>query len=100
MAAIYHDLDSGAAVSIFSKPGSRLAFATGKGGAAVAGLIAIVGLLALEARLVMFLFGGRLENALTGQLVAVVANAIEVILILLSLSTWINNILEIGRAHV
>ena len=38
------------------------------------GLIAIVGLLALEARLVMFLFGGGLENALTGQLIAVMAN--------------------------
>src|SRR5256885_9408771 len=93
MTAIYHDLDSGAAVSIFSKPVSRLAFATGKVGAAVAGLIAIVGLLALEARLVMFLFGGGLENALTGQLVAVMANAIVVMLIVLSLSTWINNIL-------
>ncbi len=93
MTAIYHDLDSGAAVSIFSKPVSRLAFATGKVGAAVVGLIAIVGLLALEARLVMFLFGGGLENALTAQLIAVVANAIVVMLIVLSLSTWINNIL-------
>jgi ABC-type transport system involved in multi-copper enzyme maturation permease subunit len=93
MTAIYHDLDSGAAVSIFSKPVSRLAFATGKVGAAAAGLIAIVGVLALEARLVMFLFGGGLENALTGQLIAVVANAIVVMLIVLSLSTWINNIL-------
>ena len=93
MTAIYHDLDSGAAVSIFSKPISRLAFAAGKILAAIVGLIVIVGLLALEARAVMFLFGGGLENALTGQLLAVVANAIVVMLIVLSVSTWINNIL-------
>ena len=93
MTAIYHDLDSGSAVSIFSKPISRLAFAAGKILAAIVGLIVIVGLLALEARAVMFLFGGGLENALTGQLLAVVANAIVVMLIVLSVSTWINNIL-------
>ena len=81
MTAIYHDLDSGSAVSIFSKPISRLAFAAGKILAAIVGLIVIVGLLALEARAVMFLFGGGLENALTGQL------------LVLSVSTWINNIL-------
>ena len=93
MTAIYHDLDSGSAVSIFSKPISRLAFAAGKILAAIVGLLVIVGLLALEARAVMFLFGGGLENALTGQLLAVVANAIVVMLIVLSVSTWINNIL-------
>src|SRR5207344_987127 len=36
MTAIYHDLDSGAAVSIFSKPVSRLAYTTGKIAAAIA----------------------------------------------------------------
>ena len=62
MTAIYHDLESGAAVSIFSKPVSRFAFTIGKLAAAVAGLIVIVGLLAVEARLIMFLFGGGLEG--------------------------------------
>jgi ABC-type transport system involved in multi-copper enzyme maturation permease subunit len=100
MTAIYHDLDSGAAVSIFSKPVSRVAFTIGKVAAAIAGLIVIVGLLALEARLVMFLFGGGLENALTAQLIAVVANAIVVMLIVLSLSTWMNNILAAVVAFI
>jgi ABC-type transport system involved in multi-copper enzyme maturation permease subunit len=88
MTAIYHDLDSGAAISIFSKPVSRLAFTTGKVAAAVAAL----GVLAIEARLVMFLFGGGLEGALTGEVLAVVANSVVVMLIVLSLSTWMNNI--------
>jgi ABC-type transport system involved in multi-copper enzyme maturation permease subunit len=100
MTAIYHDLDSGAAVSIFSKPVSRFAFATGKVAAAVAALVVIVGLLALEARFVMFLFGGGFENALTGEALAVVGNSVVVMLIVLSLSTWMNNIVAAVVAFV
>jgi ABC-type transport system involved in multi-copper enzyme maturation permease subunit len=100
MTAIYHDLDSGAAVSIFSKPVSRVAFATGKVAAAVAALVVIVGALALEARFVMFLFGGGLENALTGEALAVVGNCVVVMLIVLSLSTWMNNIVAAVVAFV
>jgi ABC-type transport system involved in multi-copper enzyme maturation permease subunit len=100
MTAIYHDLDSGAAVSIFSKPVSRFAFATGKVAAAVAALVVIVGALALEARFVMFLFGGGFENALTGEALAVVGNSVVVMLIVLSLSTWMNNIVAAVVAFV
>jgi ABC-type transport system involved in multi-copper enzyme maturation permease subunit len=100
MTAIYHDLDSGAAVSIFSKPVSRFAFAAGKVAAAVAALVVIVGALALEARFVMFLFGGGLENALTGEALAVVGNSVVVMLIVLSLSTWMNNIVAAVVAFV
>ena len=94
MTAIYHDLESGSAVSIFSKPVSRFAFTIGKIAAAVAGLVVIVVLLAVEARIAMLLFGGGLENALTAQLLAVVANAIVIMLIVLALSAWVNNILS------
>ena len=93
MTTIYHDLESGSAVSIFSKPVSRFAFAIGKIAAAAAGLIVIVGLLAIEARIAMLLFGGGLETALTAQLFAAVANAIVIMLIVLALSAWVNNIL-------
>jgi ABC-type transport system involved in multi-copper enzyme maturation permease subunit len=92
MTAIYHDLESGAAVSIFSKPVTRLAFTTGKVGAAIVGLLVIVGLLAIETRIVMLLFGGGLETALTGEILAVVANMVVAMLIVLALSTWMNNI--------
>jgi ABC-type transport system involved in multi-copper enzyme maturation permease subunit len=100
MTAIYHDLESGAAVSIFAKPVSRLAFTVGKIGGAVLSLIAIVGLLAVETRIVMFLFGGGLEGSLTGEAAAVVANTMVVMLIVLALSTWMNNIVAAVVAFV
>jgi len=100
MTAIYHDLESGAAVSIFAKPVSRFAFAVGKIGGAVLALVAIVGLLAVETRMVMFLFGGGLEGSLTGEAAAVVANTMVVMLIVLALSTWMNNIVAAVVAFV
>lgn len=92
MTAIYHDLDSGAAVSIFAKPVSRLAFTVGKIAAAIAALLVIMALLGIETRIVMFLFGGGLEDALTGAVLAVVGNTLVVMLLVLALSTWMNNI--------
>jgi ABC-type transport system involved in multi-copper enzyme maturation permease subunit len=93
MTAIYHDLESGAAVSIFSKPVTRFGFAAGKVAAAVTSLIVIVGLLAVEARLVMLLFpGAGLEGSLTGQVIATTANTLLLMLLVLALSTWMNNI--------
>ncbi|GEM_PF-1822734 len=92
MTAIYHDLESGAAVAIFSKPVSRLAFTGGKVSAAAAALIVIVGLLSLEAMLFGLLFGGGLEQTLAIEAVAQVANALTLMLIVLALSTWMNNI--------
>ena len=94
MTVIYHDLDSGAAVAIFSKPVSRLAFAVGKLMAAIAAMIAIVGLLSVEARLMMLLFGGGgdLQQTLWVEAAAQVANAIALMLIVMALSTWMNNI--------
>jgi ABC-type transport system involved in multi-copper enzyme maturation permease subunit len=93
MTAIYHDLDSGAAVAIFSKPVSRLAFTTGKIAAAVVAMIAIVGVLSVEATLFGLLFGGGLEQTLSVETVAQVANAVTLMLIVLALSTWMNNII-------
>jgi ABC-type transport system involved in multi-copper enzyme maturation permease subunit len=92
MTIIYHDLESGSAVAIFSKPLSRLEFTVGKVLAAVAAMIVIVGLLSIEARLVMYLFGGGLENALWLETVAATANAVTLMLIVLALSAWVNNI--------
>jgi ABC-type transport system involved in multi-copper enzyme maturation permease subunit len=100
MTAIYHDLESGAAVGIFSKPVSRLAFTAGKVLAATAAMVVIVGLLSLETRLVMALFGGGLEGALWVETVAAVANGLLVMLIVLALSTWMNNIIAAVVAFV
>ena len=92
MTAIYHDLESGSAVAIFSKPISRFEFTAGKLVAAAVAMVAIVGLLSVEARLVMYLFGGGLENALWFETLASVANAVTLMLIVLALSAWVNNI--------
>lgn len=100
MTAIYHDLESGAAIAIFSKPVSRLAFAAGKVLAAMIAMIAIVGLLGLEARLLMALFGGGLEGAMWVESVAAVANATLLMLIVLALSTWMNNIIAAVVAFI
>lgn len=100
MTAIYHDLDSGSAVGILSKPITRLSFAAGKVVAAVAALVAIVGLLAIEARFVMLLFPGGLEDSLTGEVIAGVANVVVVMLLVLALSTWMNNIVAVIVAFV
>ena len=89
MTVIYHDLESGAAISIFSKPVSRVAFTAGKVAAAIVAMIVIVGVLGIEARLVMVLFGtGDLGPALWWETVAQVANAITLMLLVMALSTW------------
>jgi ABC-type transport system involved in multi-copper enzyme maturation permease subunit len=100
MTAIYHDLESGAAVGIFSKPVSRLGFTTGKVLAAAVAMIVLVGIVGLEARLAMFLFGGGLEGALWVETVAAVANAVLLMLIVLALSTWMNNIIAAVVAFI
>jgi ABC-type transport system involved in multi-copper enzyme maturation permease subunit len=100
MTAIYHDLESGAAVGIFSKPVSRLAFTAGKLVAAVVAIVVLVGVVGLEARLAMFLFGGGLEGALWVEMLAAVANAVLLMLIVLALSTWMNNIVAAVVAFI
>ena len=101
MTVIYHDLESGAAISIFSKPVSRAAYAGGKVAAAIVAMVAIVGVLSLEARLVMFLFGtGDLGTALWWETVAQVANAVTLMLLVMALSTWMNNIIAAVVAFI
>jgi ABC-type transport system involved in multi-copper enzyme maturation permease subunit len=100
MTAIYHDLESGAAVAIFSKPVSRLAFTAGKVIAALIAMFVIVGVLSLETRLITSLFGGGLEGALWVETVAAVANASLLMLIVLALSAWMNNIIAAVVAFV
>jgi ABC-type transport system involved in multi-copper enzyme maturation permease subunit len=100
MTAIYHDLESGAAVAIFSKPVSRLAFTGGKLIAALIAMFVLIGLLSLETRLVMTLFGGGLEGALWVETVASVANASLLMLIVLALSAWMNNIIAAVVAFI
>ncbi len=102
MTVIYHDLESGAAISIFSKPVSRFAFAAGKVAAAMAAMVVIVGVLGIEARLFMFLFGDTagLDTALWFEIVAQVGNGLTLMLLVMALSTWMNNIVAAVVAFI
>jgi ABC-type transport system involved in multi-copper enzyme maturation permease subunit len=102
MTVIYHDLDSGSAVAIFSKPISRLAFTAGKLVAGILAMIAIVGLLSIESRLLMFLFGSGngLDQTLWVESLAQVANAIALMLLVMALSTVMNNIVAAVVAFI
>jgi len=101
MTVIYHDLESGTAISIFSKPVSRAAFAAGKVAAAIVAIAVIVGVLSLEARLFMLLFGtGDLGPALWWETLAQVGNAALLMLLVMALSTWMNNIIAAVVAFV
>ena len=100
MTAIYHDLDSGAAVSIFSKPVTRVAYTAGKLAAAIGGMLLVVGLLSVEARGLMYLFGGGLEQAMWVETVASLANGLAMMLLVLALSTWMNNIVAVFVALI
>jgi ABC-type transport system involved in multi-copper enzyme maturation permease subunit len=102
MTVIYHDLESGAAISIFSKPVSRFAFAAGKVTAAVTAMVVIVGVLGLESRLLMLLFGDTagLDTALWLEIVAQVGNALTLMLLVMALSTWMNNIVAAVVAFI
>src|SRR5947208_10395954 len=60
---ISQDLDSGAVVSIFSKPVSRLAYALGKLIAAVLALLLIILILGIGTQLVVLINGGGHEGS-------------------------------------
>jgi hypothetical protein len=78
-----------------------LLIAFGKVAAAIVAMIVIVGVLSLEARSLMFLFGtGGLGEALWIETVAQVANAITLMLLVMALSTWMNNIVAAIVAFV
>jgi hypothetical protein len=68
--------------------------------AAIVAMVVLVGLVGLEARLAMFLFGGGLEGALWVETLAAVANAVLLMLIVLALSTWMNNIVAAVVAFI
>jgi hypothetical protein len=71
-------------------------------GAAIVAMLAVVGLLGIEARLLMFLFGsaGGLDQALWGEIAAQVANALTLMLLVMVLSTWMNNIIAAVVAFI
>ena len=93
---INHDLDIGSAVSIFSKPISRLQYALGKMLAASLTLLLIVLILGIGTQLVVLVNGGGHEAALFKTFLLIAANVLTQAMIILVLSVLMNNIVAAG----
>jgi ABC-type transport system involved in multi-copper enzyme maturation permease subunit len=89
---ISQDLDSGTAVSVFAKPVSRLAYALGKLGAAVAAMLVIVVVLGVGTQAVVAVTGGGHEAPLLKTFVLISANQLTQMLVILILTVLMNNI--------
>ena len=93
---INHDLESGSAVSIFSKPLSRVQYAIGKLLAASLALLLIVLILGIGTQVVVLVNGGGHEAALVKTFLLIAANVLTQALIILVLSVVMNNIVAAG----
>lgn len=89
---ISYDLDSGSAVSIFSKPVTRLAYAVGKLLAAAAALLLIVLVLGVGTQLIVLFNGGGHEVPLLKSFILIAANGLTQMLVIMVLSVVTNNI--------
>jgi ABC-type transport system involved in multi-copper enzyme maturation permease subunit len=92
MTVINHDLDSGAIVAIFAKPVSRLAYATGKLGAAVVVLLLVDVIIAAGSMLVVAINGGGHMAVLFWFYAVTAANMLLVMVLVMILTVYLNNI--------
>src|SRR5207245_10050010 len=89
---ISQDLDSGAVVSIFSKPVSRLAYALGKLIAAILALLVIILILGIGTQLVVLVNGGGHEGSVLQTFLLIGANQLTQMLLILILTSVMNNV--------
>ena len=89
---ISYDIDSGSAVSIFSKPVTRLQYAVGKVLAAVAALLLIIVVLGIGTQVVVLINGGGHEGSLLKTFALIAANQATQMLAIMVLSVLMNNI--------
>jgi ABC-type transport system involved in multi-copper enzyme maturation permease subunit len=93
---VNHDLESGSAVSIFSKPVDRLQYALGKMIAAALTMLLIVLILGVGTQVIVLANGGGHEAALLKTFVLIAANQLTQMLIILALTVVMNNIVAAG----
>jgi ABC-type transport system involved in multi-copper enzyme maturation permease subunit len=89
---ISQDLESGAAVSIFAKPVSRLAYTIGKLGAAVSAMLLIIAILGVGTQIVVAVNGGGHEGPLLKTFALICANQLTQMLVIMVFSVLMNNI--------
>jgi ABC-type transport system involved in multi-copper enzyme maturation permease subunit len=93
MSVIYHDLESGAAVALFSKPLSRLAYTAGKVAAAVLAVALVVGSLAAGSQLLVALNGVGYQSLLWVYFASIAANLLLLLLLVMLFTTFMNNLI-------
>ncbi len=102
MTVIYNDIDSGAIVAILAKPVSRIEYAAGKAVAALAGQVMVGASLALAT--CILLLPVKLEGldygAVISYFLAGTANAVVLVLLLMAVTTRINNIVSAVAAFI
>jgi len=91
---INHDLDSGAIVSIFAKPLSRLGYAGGKFAAAAFVLALLVAIFAGGSMLVVAINGGGHMGVLLSSFAAIGGNALVEMTLVMILTVYLNNIIS------
>lgn len=99
---INHDLESGAAVGILSKPVSRLEYAVGKLAAAVIMLLAINVLFFAGVMILVAINGGvgDFTNDLVWEFAAQAGNVVLLMIVVMALTVYLNNIVSVVLAFV
>jgi ABC-type transport system involved in multi-copper enzyme maturation permease subunit len=92
MTVINHDLDSGAVVSIFAKPVSRESYTGGKLIAAISLVLLIAAIFAAGSMIVTAIDGGTVYGVVFWESAAVAANAVLLMLLVMALTVYINNV--------
>ncbi|MBO0836657.1 MAG: hypothetical protein J2P28_14270 [Actinobacteria bacterium] len=94
MTVVYNDLESGAAVSIFVKPLSRLEYTVGKTAAVIIVLAILAATLSVVSTILLLANGGTSYDygAVVTNFLAGAANTLILVLLIMALSTVMNNI--------
>jgi ABC-type transport system involved in multi-copper enzyme maturation permease subunit len=94
MTVINHDLDSGAAVSIFAKPVARSSYTAGKLIASLSLLLLIASIFTAGSLLVVAANGGTVYGVVFWTLAAVTANVVLLMLLVMVLTVYLNNVVS------
>lgn len=92
MTVVHNDLESGVAVSIFSKPVDRAAYAAGKLLAAAGALALVMAVLGLGVQIVLALNGSPHTGAVVSYFLTDFANNLSLMLVVMVLTVVVNNI--------
>lgn len=100
MTVINHDLDSGTVVAIFAKPVSRFSYAGGKLLAALSLLLLIGAVFTAGSLIIVAANGGGPYEVVFWTYAALAANAVLLMLLVMTLTVYVNNIVAAAIVFV